>query len=134
MFTYREDVVELFCVCIQNKLIIYNLKQKNLDIPINDICASFQRQAIDELVDKTIKATINSGLDKIVVAGGVSANKLLRSELTKKCAENNLKCYLPDLQYCTDNAAMIGSSAYFEVLLNKPFADNSLAPKANLEL
>ena len=113
---------------------INNLKQKNLDIPINDICASFQRQAIDELVDKTIKATINSGLDKIVVAGGVSANKLLRSELTKKCAENNLKCYLPDLQYCTDNAAMIGSSAYFEVLLNKPFADNSLAPKANLEL
>lgn len=113
---------------------IHNLEQKNLSIPVNDICASFQRCAVDELVDKTIKATLESGLDKVVVAGGVSANKLLRQELSKKCEQNGIKCYLPDLKYCTDNAAMIGSSAYFDVLLGKPFADSSLAPKANLEL
>lgn len=113
---------------------IHNLEQKNLSIPVNDICASFQRCAVDELVDKTIKATLESGLDKVVVAGGVSANKLLRQELSKKCEQNGIKCYLPDLKYCTDNAAMIGSSAYFDVLLGKPFADSLLAPKANLEL
>lgn len=113
---------------------INTLKQKNVEIPVNDICASFQKCAVDELVDKTIRATLDSGLDKIVIAGGVSANKLLRQELAKKSEQNGIKCYLPDLQYCTDNAAMIGSSAYFDVLLNKPFADSSLAPKANLEL
>jgi N6-L-threonylcarbamoyladenine synthase len=113
---------------------IHNLEQKGLTVPVNDICASFQRCAVDELVDKTIKATLESGLDKVVVAGGVSANKLLRQELSTKCAQNGIKCYLPDLKYCTDNAAMIGSSAYFDVLLGKPFADGSLAPKANLEL
>ena len=113
---------------------IHKLEQKNLTIPVNDICASFQRCAVDELVDKTIRATIENGLDKVVIAGGVSANKLLRQELSTKCAQNGISCYLPDLKYCTDNAAMIGSSAYFDGLLGKPFADGSLAPKANLEL
>ena len=113
---------------------IHTLEQKNLTIPVNDICASFQRCAVDELVGKTIKATLESGLDKVVIAGGVSANKLLRQELSTKCQQNGIKCYLPDLKYCTDNAAMIGSSAYFDVLLGKPFADGGLAPKANLEL
>lgn len=113
---------------------INTLKQKNIPIPVNDICASFQKCAVDELVDKTIRATLDSGLDKIVIAGGVSANKLLREQLAKKSEEHGLKCYFPDLQYCTDNAAMVGSSAYFDVLLGKPFADSSLAPKANLEL
>ena len=113
---------------------INSLRQKNLTVPVNDICASFQRCAVDELVDKTIKATLESGLDKIVIAGGVSANKLLRQELARKSEQKGIKCYLPDLKYCTDNAAMIGSSAYFDVLLGKPFADGNLAPKANLEL
>ena len=113
---------------------IHNLEQKGLTIPVNDICASFQRCAVDELVDKTIRATRENGLDKVVIAGGVSANKLLRQELSTKCEQYGIKCYLPDLKYCTDNAAMIGSSAYFDVLLGRPFADGSLAPKANLEL
>ncbi len=113
---------------------INSLKQKNLPIPTNDICASFQSCVVKELVEKTIKATLNSNLNKIVVAGGVSANKLLREELKNQCAKNNIECYFPELQYCTDNAAMIGSAAYFDVLLGKPFANNTLAPQANLEL
>ncbi len=113
---------------------IHKLEQNHQPLPVNDICASFQRSAVDELVGKTIKATLENGLDKVVIAGGVSANKLLRQELSTKCEQNGIKCYVPDLKYCTDNAAMIGSAAYFDVLLGKPFADNSLAPKANLEL
>ncbi len=113
---------------------INSLKQKNQPIPVSDICASFQKCAVDELVNKTIKATLESGLKSVVIAGGVSANKLLRQRLKEECDKNSLNCYFPDLKYCTDNAAMIGSSAYFDVLLNKPFADSSLAPKANLEL
>lgn len=113
---------------------INTLKQKNQQIPVDDICASYQKCVVEELVNKTIKATLSSGLNKIVIAGGVSANTLLRNTLKKESEKHGIKCYFPELQYCTDNAAMIGSSAYFEVLLNKPFADSSLAPKANLEL
>ncbi|MBQ8430648.1 MAG: tRNA (adenosine(37)-N6)-threonylcarbamoyltransferase complex transferase subunit TsaD, partial [Clostridia bacterium] len=74
------------------------------------------------------------GYEKIVLAGGVSANKLLRETMKSKAEENNIICYFPELKYCTDNAAMIGSAAYFQILNGGSFADGTLAPSPNLPL
>lgn len=113
---------------------IHKLEQAKQDIPVEDICASFETLAVNELVEKTIKATIDSGFKNIVIAGGVSANKKLRETLTKTAEENGLKCFVPDFEYCTDNAAMIGSAAYYAYRDGVGIADMSLAPKPSLSL
>ncbi|MBR1987808.1 MAG: tRNA (adenosine(37)-N6)-threonylcarbamoyltransferase complex transferase subunit TsaD [Clostridia bacterium] len=113
---------------------IHKLTQRGESIPVEDICFSFETQVVDELVNKTIKACQDLGYDKIVVAGGVSANKRLRKVLTEKSQENNIECFVPDFEYCTDNAAMIGSAAYYSYLDGIGIADMTLAPKPNLNL
>lgn len=77
-----------------------------------DICASYQQAAVEVLVNKTMAAARDHGAGQIAVAGGVAANSLLRSWLKESCAQNKLTLYLPELQYCTDNAAMIGRAGY----------------------
>lgn len=113
---------------------VHKLEQAGIELPKEDVCASFETWVVDEIVEKTIKACKDNGFDKIVVAGGVSANTKLRSELNKKSNENGIKCYVPKFEYCTDNAAMIGSAAYYSYLDNIGIADTSLAPKPNLSL
>ena len=113
---------------------VHKLEQAGKELPKADICASFETWVVDELVEKTIKACKDSGFDKIVVAGGVSANTKLRSELDKKAQENGITCYVPKFEYCTDNAAMIGSAAYYAYMDGVGIADLSLAPKPNLSL
>lgn len=113
---------------------IHRLEQAGQPVPREDICASFETWVVDELVDKTIRACKEYGYDKIVVAGGVSANKRLREELNAKANKNNIKCHVPVFEYCTDNAAMIGSAAYFAYRDGVGLADISLAPKPNLSL
>lgn len=113
---------------------INSLKQKNKEIPTADICASYQKWAVDDLVNKTIRAAQEKNYKTVVLAGGVSANKLLREEMYNKCKSLNIDCLFPDLKYCTDNAAMIGSAAYFKILSGEPFADNSLSPNPGLNL
>ena len=113
---------------------IHKLEQAGKEIPVKDICASFEKGAVDELVEKTIKATKDSGYKNIVIAGGVSANKRLRETLTKKAEENGLVCHVPKMEYCTDNAAMIGSAAYYAYRDGIGLADLSLAPKPSLSL
>jgi len=113
---------------------IHNLEQKGIDIPIRDICASYQKWAVDDLVNKTIKVATDKNYKTIVLAGGVSANNLLRQQMSEMCKSQNIKCLFPEMKYCTDNAAMIGSAAYFQILNNGGFADGSLAPAPNLTL
>ena len=69
-----------------------------------DIAASFQRAAVDTLVTRSLKAARNKGLTRIVVAGGVGANKLLRAEVARRF---DGEVYYPRLEFCTDNGAMI---------------------------
>ena len=69
-----------------------------------------------------------------LVAGGVSANKKLRSQLETMSKQNGIECYVPKMEYCTDNAAMIGSAAYYAYCDNIGIADMGLAPKPNLSL
>lgn len=80
---------------------------------INDISASFQRTVVDMLADKTIKAAEKYNVKTISVSGGVSANKGLREKLMK-LEKDGYRIYFPELQYSTDNAAMIGLAAYLK--------------------
>ena len=113
---------------------VHKLEQAKQELPKADICASFETWVVDELVEKTIKATKDCGFDKIVVAGGVSANTKLRKQLAEIAEKNNIKCYVPKFEYCTDNAAMIGSAAYYAYCDGVGIADMSLAPKPSLSL
>lgn len=113
---------------------VHKLKQKDEKPNIADICASFQRVVTDELVIKSIKACNLTDKKKLVVAGGVSANSKLKEKLLKECKENNIELFMPELSLCTDNAAMIGSAAYFMLKEQKGLADLSLTAKATVSL
>jgi N6-L-threonylcarbamoyladenine synthase len=73
-----------------------------------DLCASVQAAIVDVLVSKSLLAAKHRGINQLVVAGGVSANSSLRERLIKSSEGNSLKIFIPELQYCMDNAAMIG--------------------------
>lgn len=79
-----------------------------------DIAASFQKAVVDVLTAHTIEAALKSGCGKVAIAGGVASNTCLRSALETACKENGLFFYRPAPVLCTDNAAMIGSAAFFE--------------------
>lgn len=113
---------------------LHNKRQKNEEINVKDVAASFQAEAVEQLVSKTIGACKKLGYKKVVVAGGVSANKLLREELQKHAEKYNIKTYFPPLLLCTDNAAMIASQAYYNMLDNKPPSDITLSPKSTIQL
>lgn len=113
---------------------VHKLEQAGIPAPKEDICLSFERWVVDELTKKTIDACQNLGYDKIVVAGGVSANSALRASLRTECEKRDIKCYFPDFQYCTDNAAMIGSAGYYAFIDGVGIADMSLAPNPSLSL
>lgn len=72
-----------------------------------DICASYQTAAVEVLIEKTLKAAQRYNANYVGIAGGVAANSLLRSWLKAECEKNNLQIFLPELEFCTDNAAMI---------------------------
>ena len=88
---------------------IHSKEQKNEEYSKEDVAASFQKAVIDVLVDN-IFATRSK---KIVVAGGVAANRGLREALNKRAEKENAEVYFPVIQLCTDNAAMIASAAYY---------------------
>jgi N6-L-threonylcarbamoyladenine synthase len=96
--------------------LIHNMKQKNKEIPREDICASFRFAVVDLLVGNFMKAAEDYKVDKLVVAGGVSANSLLRKTLEEESKKRGYTFYKPDKSVCTDNAAMVGSQGYYEYL------------------
>lgn len=98
----------------------------------NDLCASFQHKVVSILLDKIIKASNETGIKEIAIAGGVAANSDLRKALEQSADKYNWKVYIPKMQYCTDNAAMIAITGYYK-FLRKEFANYNLVPKARLE-
>ena len=95
--------------------LIHNKSQKGEAIPVADICASYRRAVVGCLCDNFLKAAEDLGYTTLVTAGGVSANTLLRRELILRC-EGKYRLYMPDKSLCGDNAAMVGSQAYYEFL------------------
>ena len=94
-----------------------------------DLCASIQKCIVGFLIKKLELAVKQSGIRQIAVAGGVSANSLLRSEMVKLGQRHHWKVFVPEMPFCTDNAAMVGIAGYFKYL-NGDFADISLPPYA----
>ncbi len=92
--------------------LVHNERQRKNEIRINDLAKSFQIVAVDELVRKVEKAMKNTGIKNMILAGGVSANKYLRSEMEKLSQKYGVHFHVPNILYCTDNAAMIGCAAY----------------------
>lgn len=93
--------------------LVNNEKQRKKEIRINDVCNSFQERVIGIIVKKTMRALEEYKTTNLVVAGGVSANSYLRQRLEEECCKKNIKLSIPKLEYCTDNATMIGAAAYY---------------------
>lgn len=98
-----------------------------------DLAASLQKTIIDILLDKLIKASKDTGIKEVTVAGGVSANSGLRNELTVQAEKRGWNLFIPKFAYTTDNAAMIAITGYFKYL-KKQFADLDIVPKARYKL
>lgn len=96
---------------------------------INDICASVQHTIIKTLLAKFEQAAKEYKVQHLGIAGGVSANSGLRTAFSELCARNGWVAHIPQFQYCTDNAAMIGITAYYKYLA-EDFTDLSITPTA----
>ena len=99
--------------------------QKDEELNIPDICASFQEAVVDVLVEKAITAAKKSGVSQIVLAGGVGSNQRLREHLTSRGQDENIAVFLPPRHFCTDNAAMIAIAGY-HLYKNNQYDSDSL--------
>jgi N6-L-threonylcarbamoyladenine synthase len=119
-----------FLYFIQNNL------QKNsnfIEENLNDICASYQDHLIKVLLKNAKEVLKDSGIRQFAIAGGVSANSSLRTSVKDLERELSLKTFIPKFEYCTDNAAMIGITAYYKFLKND-FSDLGITPNARMSL
>ena len=95
-------------------------KNKNfIDENLHDICASIQKNLFDNLLNKVKFLAIENNLNSIIFGGGVSANSYLKNRLDYESRENNWTVFIPELQYTTDNAAMIGIVGYLKYSLSE---------------
>lgn len=119
--------------------ILYFLKKSIKEDPafiknnLKDICASIQYSIVKILMDKLIKASEQTGIKEVALAGGVSANSELRKQLNEYGEQAGWKTYVPPIAYCTDNAAMVGIAGYYKYL-EQSFADHSVAPVARWQV
>ncbi|GAC1307246.1 MAG: tRNA (adenosine(37)-N6)-threonylcarbamoyltransferase complex transferase subunit TsaD [Mucilaginibacter sp.] len=100
---------------------------------LNDICASVEKRIATILLNKLSKAAQQLGISDIALAGGVSANTGLRSGLQELCNQNGWNCFIPKLEYCTDNAAMIAIAGYYKFLKGE-FTRQDVTPLARMPL
>lgn len=98
---------------------------------LDDWCASIQKSLIAPLVQNTKKAIFNTGIKRLAIAGGVSANTFLRDEITRLAMKENIEIYIPPLSYTMDNAAMIGAVGQFS-MLNGVYDHVSSSAKARI--
>lgn len=129
--TYFEDSLDFSFSGI--KTAILNLHHKNPDVNKADLCASFQKTATDMLITNTKKAIHKLDVNKIALAGGVSASGYIRKRFEELGKEENIEIYYPELKLCTDNAAMIASAGYYNYLKGNT-ADLSLNAIPNLKI
>ena len=118
---------------------LYFLRDKMIENPefisenLDDLCASLQQTIINILTNKLIKASAQTGITEIGIAGGVSANSGLRNSIKNEALKRKWKIFIPPVSYTTDNAAMIGITGYFKYLRGD-FSGQDVAPLARFEV
>ena len=115
------------------KTAIINLHHKAPDINKADLAASFEKDVAEILLENTKKAVKETNINKIALAGGVSANSYIRKAFKELEEKENIEIYYPELKLCTDNAAMIASAGYYNFLKGN-FSDLKLNAVPNLKL
>lgn len=100
------------------KTAVININHNTKDINKADLCASFEKTVTEVLIENIEKAVKQTGMKKLAIAGGVSANSYIRNEILKLQTEE-FKIYMPDLKLCTDNAAMIAAAGYYNFINGK---------------
>lgn len=113
--------------------LVHNERQRGNEINKEGLACSFQTAITNSLVSKTRKALKDKNINNLLIAGGVASNNFIREALCKMAKEENVKVFIPDKKYCTDNATMIGAAAYPLYLKNK-FSDLNTDAKSNLNL
>ena len=101
------------------KTAVINLNHKNPNLNKADLCASLEKTTTEMLVENVKKSVEKTGIKKIVLAGGVSANSYIRNEFKILGETNGIKIYYPELKLCTDNAAMIAAAGYYNYITGK---------------
>lgn len=109
------------------------MQQQGIPLPKADMAASFRFSVVEELVNKTMEAAKEYSAPAVAMAGGVSANSLLRREMKAAADKAGIPLYMPKVELCTDNGAMIASAAYYR-LLKGEYADLTLNAVPNLRL
>ena len=113
--------------------LVHNEMQRGNDIDNNALSASFQNVVVNILTKKTLRALKELGIKNLIVAGGVAANKGLKDKLEELCEQSNINLSIPPINYCTDNATMIGAAGYYTYLQGN-IAGLDLNAKANIKL
>ena len=91
----------------------HNEEQRGNTIRKEDLCCSFQNRVVEILTKKTMKALKEYKVNNLIIAGGVSANSGIRETFTNICKKEGINLTIPNIKYCTDNAAMIGAAGYY---------------------
>ncbi|MDP4145238.1 MAG: tRNA (adenosine(37)-N6)-threonylcarbamoyltransferase complex transferase subunit TsaD [Bacillota bacterium] len=132
---FHEESLDFSFSGLKSAVLNYlnSMEMKNEPINNADVAASFQKSVVDFLVDNAMKACKIKAVDKIAIAGGVASNTCLRDSMIKAGEKKGIKVLFPEPILCTDNAAMIGSAAYFEYI-NGRTAPLSLNAVPNLKL
>ena len=99
--------------------LVHNEEQRGNAIRKEDLATSFQHRVIEILTKKTMRAVKEYHVKHLIIAGGVSASKGIRSRFEELCLENNVELTVPQMKYCTDNAAMIGAAGYYAYKLGR---------------
>lgn len=110
----KEDTFDFSFSGLKSAVInkLHNYKQKEIEVNKNDVAASFQASVVDVLTAKTFAALKAYDVQNLIIAGGVAGNSEIRSRFITQCEEYDVNLQIPELKFCTDNAAMIGAAAY----------------------
>ena len=132
---FHDDTLDFSFSGVKSAVLNYlnKMEMKNETINKADVAASFQKAVVEVLTDNVIKTCKMKKVDKIAIAGGVASNSALRENLIKEGKKRNINVLFPSPILCTDNAAMIGSVAYFELLKGNT-KQMDLNAKPNLRL
>lgn len=115
---FHEETLDFSFSGLKSAVLNYlnKMEMKKEKVVVEDVAASFQKAVVDVLTYNALKACEIKKVNKIAIAGGVAANSHLREALIKEGAKKGIEVLFPSIILCTDNAAMIGSAAYFELM------------------